>query len=635
MFIVLEGSDCSGKTTLFRLQGERLRAAGHNIDIYDFPRYDEPSSYFIKRYLNGDYGPAAEVSPYTASFFFALDRYEAAPLIRRSLAKGKVVIANRFSGSNMAHQGAKFSKTGEQRGYFLWADSLEFQLMGIPRPDLNIFLRVPAEISYELIKQKAKRSYTNKTHDEHEGDIEHLKRSVAAYDMLCELYPKDFKAIECVKLGKLLPVTVVNNLVWDSVKPMLPEPTLPGHSAVINLEANTEVNPEPAIRGPKREFSVAKPPVNITDIKDISLLLLSRLQGRGLDLSYRLDWPSVRKPRLDYYIPNGLSPKLAKKYKSGLDKIAALNRQVRERLPEEDKELADMTIPLAALTDAQANGQRQVLAHLLSEIEAMGFEEARQVSKRPAPKNQNPKTLEEIIRQINDSRLGSHGATPENPVILAGVYPRNEFDLLADSLYAFSNNSRSEITAQLDSMNYQQKAEAIKALCIADEQGMLNKALYQFDVIGDLREMERLIELLQPVETKIQPPTVRYGYGVPKAVEDTGLADEFIECFDTSLELFSELQAAGHEVAASYAVLFGHRQRWRLNLNGESIYGGRNSDTPSVAKLVKIMRQLAAESHPLIAAAVAMRQKTDTSNRTSNNRAKTGADRKRPRNKHR
>jgi dTMP kinase len=582
MFIVLEGSDGSGKTTQFRLLSGRLRAAGHDIDIYDFPRYEEPSSYFIKRYLNGDYGPASEVSPYTASFFFALDRFEAAPLIRRSLAKGKVVIANRYSGSNMAHQGAKFSKAGEQRGYFLWADSLEFQLMGIPRPDLNIFLRVPAEISYELIKRKTKRSYTDKTHDEHEGDIDHLKRSVAAYDMLCELFPKDFKAIECVKQGRLLPVTAVNNLIWDSVKPMLPKPSLPGHSAVINLDASPDANPKAA----KREPLAPKPSASTADIKDISLLLLSRLRGRGLDLNYRLDWPSAQKLRLDYYIPSGLSPKLAKKYRSSLDKIAELNRKIKGRLPAEEKVLADLTIPLAALTDAQASGQKQVLGHLLSELEAMGFDEARQVSKRPAPKSQNPKTLEEIIRRINDSRLGSHGATPDNPVILAGVYPRNEFDLLADSLYAFSNNSRNEITAQLDAMNYQQKAEAIKALCAADEQGILVKTLYQFDVIGDLREIEKLIETLYPAEAKIQPPTVRYGYDVPDAVEDAGLADEFIECFDTSLELFSNLQDAGHEAAAGYTVLIGHRQRWQLNLSGESIYGERSGDNHSAAKLL-------------------------------------------------
>src|SRR5574337_1626658 len=140
MFIVLEGSDGSGKTTQFYLLQERLKAAGYEVETFDFPRYNEPSSHFIKRYLNGDYGPASEISPYSASLFFALDRYECAPHIRQYLANGKIVLANRYAGSNMAHQGAKFTSTAQQRGYFVWADSSEFDLLPIPRPNINFYL---------------------------------------------------------------------------------------------------------------------------------------------------------------------------------------------------------------------------------------------------------------------------------------------------------------------------------------------------------------------------------------------------------------------------------------------------------------------------------------------------------------
>src|SRR3990167_2931232 len=119
VFIVLEGADGSGKTTQFKLLAERLRAVGHDVAVFDFPRYDEPSSYFVKRYLNGDYGPASEVSPYTASLFYALDRFEAAPAIKQALAAGQIVLSNRYVGSNMAHQGSKFGTLAEQRKYFL------------------------------------------------------------------------------------------------------------------------------------------------------------------------------------------------------------------------------------------------------------------------------------------------------------------------------------------------------------------------------------------------------------------------------------------------------------------------------------------------------------------------------------
>src|SRR3990167_11491179 len=114
LFVALEGTSGSRDSAQLRLLAERLRAAGHEVEVYDFPRYSEPSSYFIQRYLDDEYGPASEVSPYTASLFYALDRFEAAPLIRQSLSEGKIVLANQYSGSNMAHQGAKFSKPAEQ-----------------------------------------------------------------------------------------------------------------------------------------------------------------------------------------------------------------------------------------------------------------------------------------------------------------------------------------------------------------------------------------------------------------------------------------------------------------------------------------------------------------------------------------
>lgn len=241
VFIVLEGSDGSGKGTQFRLLSERLKAVGHEVAVFDFPRYEEPSSHFVKRYLNGDYGPASEVSPYTASIFYALDRYETSPHIKEAIDGGGVVLANRYVGSNMAHQGTKFSSEAEQRGFFMWADSLEYQLLGIPRPNLNLFLKVPAEISFELIAKKAERNYTDKKRDEHEADIQHIKKAVEAYDLLCKLFPKDFKEIDCTRDGQLLSIVEINDMIWKAIKPLLPEPRRKGKGVIISLDQSEDI----------------------------------------------------------------------------------------------------------------------------------------------------------------------------------------------------------------------------------------------------------------------------------------------------------------------------------------------------------------------------------------------------------
>lgn len=223
-FIVIEGTDGSGKGTQFKKLVERLKAEGHDVATFDFPQYDSPSSYFVKEYLNGNYGTAEEVGPYTGSLFYALDRFEASKNIREALDAGQVVIANRFTGSNMAHQGTKFAHAEERRGYFIWLDNLEFEMLKIPRPDKNIVLRVPAETAQQLVDQKEARSYTDNKRDIHEADLDHLKKSVEVYDDLCQLFPKDFSRIDCVRSDKLMSIDQIADILYKTVEPLLPKP---------------------------------------------------------------------------------------------------------------------------------------------------------------------------------------------------------------------------------------------------------------------------------------------------------------------------------------------------------------------------------------------------------------------------
>lgn len=226
IFVVIEGTDGSGKGTQFKLLADQLTKAGHDVALFDFPQYEQGSSHFVKKYLNGDYGKADDVGPYTASLFYALDRYDAAVAINEAIAAGKIVLANRFTASNMAHQGTKFDSAEKRRGYFIWLDNLEFETLGIPRPDLNVVLRVPATIAQTLVDQKEARQYTDKKRDVHEADLSHLERSVEVYDDLCRLFPKDFYRIDCVRSDKLLSIEAVNTLVSEKIQPLLPRPKL-------------------------------------------------------------------------------------------------------------------------------------------------------------------------------------------------------------------------------------------------------------------------------------------------------------------------------------------------------------------------------------------------------------------------
>jgi dTMP kinase len=111
VFIVLEGTDGSGKGTQFRLLIERLKRDGIKHATFDFPQYGKPSAYFVEQYLRGSYKGISAVSPKKGSLFYALDRFAANDELRDALAKCEIVLSNRFTASNMGHQGAKMKTT--------------------------------------------------------------------------------------------------------------------------------------------------------------------------------------------------------------------------------------------------------------------------------------------------------------------------------------------------------------------------------------------------------------------------------------------------------------------------------------------------------------------------------------------
>ena len=245
LFITVEGSDGSGKGTQFTLLVDRLKNEGYDVAAYDFPQYDAESSYFVKQYLNGKYGGANELGPYTPSLFYALDRYDASQRIKADLAANRIVISNRYVGSNMAHQATKFATDAERKGFFTWLEQLEYGMLEIPKPDLNLVLLVPAETAQGLIDQKETRTYTDKKRDIHEADIEHLKNAVHCYRLLCDECER-FEAIECTEKGSMMSINQIHDRIWRQIKSSVN--AVGKHASSGTNLSNTQPAPNPYIR---------------------------------------------------------------------------------------------------------------------------------------------------------------------------------------------------------------------------------------------------------------------------------------------------------------------------------------------------------------------------------------------------
>ena len=221
LFIMIEGTDGSGKGTQTDILVDRLRKEKVEVEQISFPQYGEPSAFLVEEYLNGKYGSAEEVGPYKASILYATDRFAAAPKIKQWLKEGKIVIANRYVASNMGHQGGKIKDIDERKKYFDWNYNLEYEILEIPRPTVNLILHVTPEISQQLVDKKEERQYLKgKKRDIHEDDLNHLADAEQAYVEIAKTYP-EFKLIECVEDDSILPPEQIHAIIWEEIKKYL------------------------------------------------------------------------------------------------------------------------------------------------------------------------------------------------------------------------------------------------------------------------------------------------------------------------------------------------------------------------------------------------------------------------------
>jgi len=178
--IVIEGVDGSGKSTQIKLLSDFFTGKGYSCEFLHFPRTDAP--YFgelIARFLRGEFGSLNEVDPYLVAMLYAGDRKDASELIREWLGKGKIVLLDRYTYSNIAYQCAKLDVTNEQDKLMKWILDLEFEHFGIPKPDLNIFLDVPFSFTEKKLNSGRSgddRSYLRGTRDIHEVSLVFQKK---------------------------------------------------------------------------------------------------------------------------------------------------------------------------------------------------------------------------------------------------------------------------------------------------------------------------------------------------------------------------------------------------------------------------------------------------------------------------
>ena len=200
-FIAIDGLDGSGKGTQSEKLVEKLRSEGKNVRVLSFPIYESDSSIFVRMYLEGKLGDKpSDTNAYTASMFFATDRYisYATDWKKDIESPDTYVIANRYTTANAVHQLSKLPKE-EWEGFLEWLWDFEFTKLGLPKPDMVIYLELPPRLSLSLVKSRS--DTTGQKMDIHEKDTEYMDKCYEAALYSCQRL--GWKKIQCYENDKI------------------------------------------------------------------------------------------------------------------------------------------------------------------------------------------------------------------------------------------------------------------------------------------------------------------------------------------------------------------------------------------------------------------------------------------------
>lgn len=218
--IVIEGTDGSGKSTQFGLLTQRLEQDGCQFKRLVFPRYTEESSALIRMYLQGAFGTKpSDVNSYAASAFYAVDRYAS---YKQDWGQwyeaGGLVLSDRYTTSNAVHQAAKEAPDQRQE-YLRWLYEFEYDRLGLPRPDLTIYLDVPTDFTEKLMRHREQAQGTQA--DIHEQDLAYLATCRESGRAAARFY--GWTVIECVRDGAMRSIEDIHEEIFSHVTKLLEE----------------------------------------------------------------------------------------------------------------------------------------------------------------------------------------------------------------------------------------------------------------------------------------------------------------------------------------------------------------------------------------------------------------------------
>lgn len=217
---VIEGVDGSGKATQTQQLRQYLTDRGYPVRQVSFPDYASPSSSLVKMYLNGQFGSDPDaVNAFATSLFFAVDRFASFRTSwQQAYLDGEIILADRYTTSNMIHQGSKIANQTEKQHYLQWLADLEYRLLELPRPDQVFFLDMPPQYSQQL-RQQRNQLKQDLSRDIHEDNQQYL---LTTYQNALEIaHQQQWQMISCVQNGHIRTIDHIHREITSYIDPYL------------------------------------------------------------------------------------------------------------------------------------------------------------------------------------------------------------------------------------------------------------------------------------------------------------------------------------------------------------------------------------------------------------------------------
>ena len=179
MIIALEGIDGAGKNTLVQaLIREIAQVDGiTGVATMSFPRYDESvHAQIASQALHGNMGDLVD-SAHGMAVMFALDRAEVGKELGQwATSTSDVLLLDRYVASNAAYTSARTGNVEDRA----WVADLEFEKLGLPRPDLQVLVDTAPETARERAAKRESLD-ASRTRDKYERDTALQDATFAAY----------------------------------------------------------------------------------------------------------------------------------------------------------------------------------------------------------------------------------------------------------------------------------------------------------------------------------------------------------------------------------------------------------------------------------------------------------------------